>query len=125
MKCINLNVRYDNTLFEVLTSKFPGLQIENSTFNLLSMRTVSPHLIVDTLQLVYFAYLHSFMSYVDIFCGNSTAKSFNIQKKIIKMMAGVKRRVSCRELFKKFNVVLIASEFLLSLLSFIVDNMKF
>jgi hypothetical protein len=39
-------------------------------------------------------------------------------------MAGIKRRVSCRELCKKFNMVPLASEFLLSLLSFIVDNME-
>jgi hypothetical protein len=35
-------------------------------------------------------------------------------------MAGV----SCRELFKKFNILPRASEFLLSLLSFAVDNME-
>jgi hypothetical protein len=39
-------------------------------------------------------------------------------------MAGVKRRVFCRELFKKFNILPFASEFLLSLLSFVVDNME-
>jgi hypothetical protein len=37
-------------------------------------------------------------------------------------MAGIKRRVSCRELFKKFTILLLASEFLLSLLLFIVDT---
>jgi hypothetical protein len=39
-------------------------------------------------------------------------------------MAGVKRRVSCREIFKKFNILQLVSEFLLSLLSFVVDNME-
>jgi hypothetical protein len=39
-------------------------------------------------------------------------------------MAGVKKSVSCRKLFKKFNILPLASEFLLSLLSFIVDNIK-
>jgi hypothetical protein len=39
-------------------------------------------------------------------------------------MAGVQRRVSYRDLFKKFNILPLASEFLLSLLSFIVDNME-
>jgi hypothetical protein len=39
-------------------------------------------------------------------------------------MAGAKRRASFRELFKKFNILPPASEFLLSLLSFIVDNME-
>jgi hypothetical protein len=53
-----------------------------------------------------------------------TAKEFIIQKKIIRKMAGVKRRVFCKELFKKFNILPLASEFLLSLLSFVVDNME-
>jgi hypothetical protein len=39
-------------------------------------------------------------------------------------MAGTKRRTSCRELFKKFNIFPLASEFLLSLLSFVVDNLE-
>jgi hypothetical protein len=39
-------------------------------------------------------------------------------------MAGIKRRASWRELFKKFNIIPPASEYLLSLLSFIVDKME-
>jgi hypothetical protein len=64
------------------------------------------------------------MSYGIIFWGNSTEskKVFYIQKKIIRIMAGTKKRASCRELFKKFNILPLVSEFLLSLLSFVVDN---
>jgi hypothetical protein len=43
-----------------------------------------------------------------------------VTDRIIKIMAATKRRVSFRELFKKFNILPLASEFLLSLLSFIV-----
>jgi hypothetical protein len=77
----------------------------------------------ETLKLVYF---HSTMSCGIIFWGNSTysKKVFYIQKKIIRTMAGTKRRASCRKLFKKFNILPLASEFLLSLLSFVVDNIK-
>jgi hypothetical protein len=50
--------------------------------------------------------------------------SFYIQNKIIRIMAGTKRRVSCRELFKKFNILPLASEILLSLSSFVVDNLE-
>jgi hypothetical protein len=91
------------------------------------MRTVTSLFKVDTLKLVSSAYFHSIMSYGVIFYGNTTdsKRVFIIQNKIIRIMAGVKRRVPCRELFKKFNILPLASEFLLSLLSFIVDNMKF
>jgi hypothetical protein len=39
-------------------------------------------------------------------------------------MAGTKRRASCRELFKKFNILPLLSECLLSLSSFVVDNIE-
>jgi hypothetical protein len=80
----------------------------------------------ETLKLVYFACFHSTMSYGIIFWGNSTdsKKVFYIQKKINRIMAGTKRRASCRELFKKFILLPPASEFLLSLLSFVVDNIE-
>jgi hypothetical protein len=39
-------------------------------------------------------------------------------------MAGTKRRASCKELFKKYNIVSLASKFLLSLSSFVVDNIE-
>jgi hypothetical protein len=60
------------------------------------MRTVSPLLKIDTLKLVYFAYFHSIISYGVIVWGNSADSKivFNIQKKIIRIMTGVKRRVS-------------------------------
>jgi hypothetical protein len=51
-------------------------------------------------------------------------KVFYIQKKIIRTMAGTKRSASCRELFNKFNFLPLASEFLLSLLSFVMDNIE-
>jgi hypothetical protein len=90
------------------------------------MRTITSLMKTETLKLVYFAYFHSIMSYVIIFWGNSTdsKKVFYIQQKIIRIMEGTKRRASCRELFKKFNILPLASEFLLSLLSFLVDNIE-
>jgi hypothetical protein len=67
------------------------------------------------------------MSYGIIFSGNSmdNKKVFYIQKKIIGIMAGIKRRASFRELFKKINILPLASEFLLSLLSFVANTEKF
>jgi hypothetical protein len=66
------------------------------------------------------------MSYAIIFWGNSTdsKKVFYIQKKIIRIMASTKMRASCRELFKKFNILPLASKFVLSSLSFVVDNIE-
>jgi hypothetical protein len=49
---------------------------------------------------------------------------FYSQKKIIRIVSDTKRRASCRELFKKFNILPLASEFLLSLLSFVGDDIE-
>jgi hypothetical protein len=89
------------------------------------MKTVIPLMTMDTLKLVYFAYFHSVLSYGLIFWGNSTDsnKVFYIQKKIIRIMAGVKSSLSCRK-FQKFNILPLASEFILCLLSFVVKNWR-
>jgi hypothetical protein len=44
--------------------------------------------------------------------------------KISKIMAGAKSKVSCGELFSKFNILAPASELLLSVLSFVLTNME-
>jgi hypothetical protein len=130
----------DKTIEEVETTKFLGVEIDNN-FNwkihiqyidpklnsaCFAMRTVTSFAKIETFKFVCFGYFHSIMSYGIIFWGNSTdfKKMSYIQKKIIRIMAGAKRRVSCRELFKKFNILPLASEFLLSLLSFVVDNIE-
>jgi hypothetical protein len=52
-------------------------------------------------------------------------KVFYIQKRTIGIMAVTKKRDCCREVFKKFNVLPLAREFLLSVSSFVVDNVLF
>jgi hypothetical protein len=49
-----------------------------------------------------------------IFWGYSvyTKKVFYIQQKTSTIMAGAKRKVSCRELLRKFNILPLAREFL-------------
>jgi hypothetical protein len=88
------------------------------------MRTIVPLMRIDTLKLVYYAYFHSVLSYGIIFWGNATNnnKIFIIQKKIIRIMAGVKSTASCRTLFQKFNILPLASEYIFCLLSFKVKN---
>jgi hypothetical protein len=63
------------------------------------------------------------MPYGVIFWRNSTHKRvFKIQKKIIRIMAGIKRESLVENCLR--NLFPLASEFLLSLLSFVVDNRK-
>jgi hypothetical protein len=131
---------FDDKTIEVETTKFLGLLIDSNlnwkthiqyiipilSSACFAMRTVTSIMKIETLKLVYFAYFHSIMSYGIIFWGNSTdrKKVFYIQKRIIRIMSGAKRRASCRELFNKFNILPLASEFLLSLSSCVVDNVE-
>jgi hypothetical protein len=78
------------------------------------------------LRMVYYALFHSVMSYGIIFWGNSSHSSpiFRLQKKVIRIMEGCGSRVSCRNLFKKLQILPLASQYILSLLMFVVQNKK-
>jgi len=51
-------------------------------------------------------------------------QNFKIQKRVIRIMMNVKNRESCRELFKKLNILPLQSQFILSLLIFVVKNLN-
>jgi hypothetical protein len=75
--------------------------------------------------MVYFSYFHSILKYGIIFCGNSTNNSrvFKSQiKKAIRIISGVGPRDSCRNLFKKLNILPLSCEYILSLLLFVIYN---
>jgi len=73
---------------------------------------------IETLRMVYFAYIHSIMSYGIIFGGNQpySDKIFEIQKRVIRIITSSRMRDSCRELFKKLEIlILIFSIYLLNI----------
>jgi hypothetical protein len=65
------------------------------------------------------------MSYGIIFWGNSSysIKIFKLQKRVIRIITGAKNRDSCRELFKNLKILTLVSQYIFSVLSFIVDNL--
>jgi hypothetical protein len=77
-----------------------------------------------TLKSVYFAYFHSIMKDGTILGGNSSNSKtiFTLQKKIVRLMAGVKPRNSCRNLFKRSEILALPCEHIFSLMNFIVNN---
>jgi hypothetical protein len=74
--------------------------------------------------MVYYSYFHSIMTYGLIFWGNSSnsAKMFKTQKNIIRIITECKIRDSCRDLFKNLKIVPLQSQYILSLLSFVVNS---
>lgn len=79
---------------------------------------------VEVLRMVYFAYFHSVIKYGVILWGNSTniCRVFTLQKRIIRIMSGVRAENSWRNLFKKLDILRISCQYILSLIMFIVDN---
>jgi hypothetical protein len=81
----------------------------------------------SALKVIYYALFHSVMSYGIILWGNLLHSStiFIIQKKAIRIMEGCGSRVSCRNLFKKLQILPLTSQYMLSLLMFVVQNKNF
>jgi len=64
------------------------------------------------------------MSYGIMFWGNSSHSSviFKMQKRVIRMMTGYGYRESCREFFKELKILTLSSQYIFSLLLFVVNN---
>ena len=82
------------------------------------------HTSASSLKVVYYTFFHLAMSYGIIFWGNSSHSSiiFRIKKKAIKIMEGCRNRVSCRNLFKKLQILPLTSQYMLSLLMLVVQK---
>jgi hypothetical protein len=78
----------------------------------------------ETLKMVYYAYFHSTVNYGLTFWGNSShsVKIFKIRKNIIGIITGCRSRDSYRALFKNLKILPLQSQYILSLLLFVVDN---
>ena len=63
------------------------------------MRVVQSFLSLDSLKLTYYSYFHSILTYRIIFWGNTPHSSviFRMQKRIVRIMVGIRNRDSCRE----------------------------
>jgi hypothetical protein len=64
------------------------------------------------------------MTYGLLFWGNSpdSIKIFRLQRRIIRIMAGYRYRYSCRKLFINLEILSLPSQYILSLLTFMIRN---
>jgi hypothetical protein len=78
----------------------------------------------STLRTIYYAYIHSILSYNIIFWGRSSnvSKMFILQKRIVRIITNTGVRESCREAFKKMEIMRLYSQYILSLILFAVKN---
>jgi hypothetical protein len=87
-----------------------------------AVRAIKPYTSYETQRMVYFSYFHSIMTYGQIFWGNLPIciRIFRLQKRLIRTITNSGSRDSCRELFKKLKVLPFCSQYILSLLLFVV-----
>jgi len=122
----------------VYSTKFLGLTLDN-TFSWrihidtiipklssasFALRVVKPFLSLDSLKMVYYFYFHSVMTYGLIFWANFHHSNiiFRLQKRIIRIVVEIRGWYSCREHFKKLKMLPLQSQYILSLLLFVIDN---
>ena len=76
------------------------------------------------MRLVYFFYFHSILSYGIIFWGNSVHSKyiFKIQKRTIRVITDSGMRFLSWIIFKKLQILSLFSQYILSLLTFVVKN---
>ena len=87
------------------------------------VRTIKPFATQDTLKMVYHFYFHSLVNYRIIFWGKSSYSNsmFKLQKRIIRIIGGIGIRDSCRELCKILNILPLISQYIFSLVLFVVN----
>jgi hypothetical protein len=90
----------------------------------LAVRMVNSIMSQEALRIIYFPYVHSTITCGIIFWGNlpHSIKIFRIQKKIIRIITNSRNRDSCRELFQILKILSLCSQYIFSLLLYIVNN---
>jgi len=78
------------------------------------MRPIKPHVTINTLKMIYYSYFRSIMTY--------SIKIFRLQKKIIRIMMGCRNRDSCRNLFFNLEIFPLPSQYIFSLILFMIRN---
>jgi hypothetical protein len=78
----------------------------------------------EALKMFYYVYFHSVVNYGLIFLGNSShsVKILKIRKNIIRIITGCGSRDSMRDLFRNLKILTLQSQYILSILLFVVEN---
>lgn len=116
------------------TAKILGLTMSESLDWLPHIQTLAPRLLSgcfmlrrlkllvspSTLLMVYHSYIQSIISYAVLFWGISShaKRIFIIQKRAVRIIAGISRRLSCKTHFTNLHILTLTSELILSASTF-------
>jgi hypothetical protein len=71
-----------------------------------AIRDLKLFLNIEDLRIIYFAYVHSIITYGLPFWGNDVnSKNVLTQKRIMRVIMNVNPKISCRGLFKRLNIL--------------------
>ena len=117
-----LGLILDNSLSWRLHLDQLSSKLNSATYIIRTLKTV---LTLSNLQMIYYAYVHSIITYGLIFWGNSShsISIFKIQKRNIRIITQSHHRASCCDLFKNLNILPLQSQYILSLVKFVVGNL--
>jgi hypothetical protein len=89
-----------------------------------AIRTVKPLLSQESLKMVYCSYFHSIMTYGLEFWGNLWHSNiiFRLQKKVVRIIMRIRDRESCRKYFRELKMLPLKSQYIYSLLLFVINN---
>jgi hypothetical protein len=135
-----LDISYTNKYIVNTNARFLGITMDNSlswknhTDGLMvklnkafyAIRSLRPFVSYESLRMIYYSYFYSVMLYGIIFWGTSSHNNnvFKLQKWIIRIITNSRNRDSCRDLFKKLNILPFYSQYIFSLLIFVIDNIS-
>ena len=89
------------------------------------MNSIKPFKSLSTLKTIYCSYFNVILNYGLPFCGNPphSTKIFSMQERIIRIVIGCKNGVSCRNLFRRLEIIPFVSQYIFSLTIFVVKNL--
>jgi len=135
---MNKLISNNSEITEVSHIKFLGLEIDNTlSWNVhinhiitklntvcYMLRVLKPYISYSSLLTCYYSLFHSIFSYGIIFWGHAAGsnKIFILQKRAIRIMTGQTNRTSCRSFFKQLKILPMKSQYIYSILSFVVKN---
>jgi hypothetical protein len=88
------------------------------------IRNIKPIMSIITLKNIYYSCFNSVMTHGLIYSGNlpHADKIFKMQKRVIRLMKGCGYTESCRELFKEMKILPLKSQYVYSLMMFLIRN---
>jgi hypothetical protein len=109
------------TLDSTLSWKTQTDQLNSACYVIISLKSV---ISTKNLRKIYFSNVHSIIAYGIIFWGNLPYNNnfFKLQKRAIRIIMNAGNRVSCRQLFKKLNILPLHLQYILPLLLFVIKK---